>query len=115
MVKIRRVYDPQEPGENFTILVDRLWPRGISKEQANWNEWMKEIAPSSKLRKWFGHDISRWNEFKKLYADELRQKKSDLIKIKRFEATHKAITLLFAASDREHNNACVLFEMLTAM
>ena len=81
MIIIRRIYDPEKPGEHYKVLIDRLWPRGISKEKAGWDEWMKEISPSTELRKWFHHDPSRWGEFKKLYEKELSQNQNELGKL----------------------------------
>lgn len=96
----------------FRILVDRLWPRGISKESARVDLWLKDIAPSDKLRKWFGHKEERWEEFKNKYKEELKQKKDLLKKIKELEKKCKVITLLFSAKDEKRNNAVVLFEVL---
>ena len=75
MVSIRRVYDPEKPGERYKVLIDRLWPRGISKEKATWDEWMKEISPSEELRKWFHHEPDKWKQFRQRYKKELTQKK----------------------------------------
>jgi uncharacterized protein YeaO (DUF488 family) len=82
MIKIKRAYQIPEEDDGFRILVDRLWPRGISKEKAKLDLWLKDIAPSNELRKWFGHDPYRWNEFKKKYREELRSKKVLIKKIK---------------------------------
>jgi uncharacterized protein YeaO (DUF488 family) len=111
MVKIKRIYDPVSRGDGKRILVDRLWPRGIRKEEARIDEWLKEIAPSNELRKWFGHDPARWQGFREKYAAELAEK-PELLKGIRAAAKKGAITLLFAAKDLTHNNAAVLKEML---
>lgn len=112
MIKIKRIYEKFEKENGFRILVDRLWPRGISKESARVDLWLKDIAPSDKLRKWFGHKEERWEEFKNKYKEELKQKKDLLKKIKELEKKCKVITLLFSAKDEKRNNAVVLFEVL---
>jgi uncharacterized protein YeaO (DUF488 family) len=110
-IRIKRIYDPPSPGDGKRILVDRLWPRGIKKDEARIDEWMKEIAPGDELRKWFGHNPEKWEEFRKRYKAELRDKKELLDKI-RSQAEKGTVTLLFAARDVEHNNAVVLKEVL---
>jgi uncharacterized protein YeaO (DUF488 family) len=110
-VNIKRIYDPATSDDGKRILVDGLWPRGIKKEDALIDEWMKDIAPSGELRKWFSHDPSRWEEFKKRYQKEL-EKKSWLVERLRTEARKGVITLLFAAKDVGHNNAVVLKEVI---
>ena len=112
MIKIKRVYDPAEPGDGKRILIDRLWPRGLKKEDLKMDEWLKEIAPSDKLRKWFSHDPKKYEEFKKRYAKELEDKSGILARIKA-EAKKGTVTMLFSAKDTEHNNAKVLRELLT--
>jgi uncharacterized protein YeaO (DUF488 family) len=107
MVKIKRVYDPAERGDGERILVDRLWPRGLSKRAAAVDEWMKDLGPSHELRKWFGHDLRRWSEFRRRYVAELRTQRDPLMAIAR-KATRGAVTLLFGARDPEHNQAVVL-------
>jgi len=112
MVRIKRVYDPAAPEDGKRILVDRLWPRGLDKERAAVDEWVKEIAPSSELRKWFGHDPERWPAFRDRYRDELKEKRETLDRLRR-ESRQETVTLLFAAKDEEHNNAVVLRELLS--
>ena len=112
MIKIKRVYDPATPEDGKRILIDRLWPRGIKKEEAKIDEWLKDIAPSGELRKWFSHDPSKYQEFKKRYLKEL-QKKSELLQEIRKETKKETVTLLFSAKDTEHNNATVLKEILS--
>ena len=107
MVKIKRVYEPAERGDGERILVDRLWPRGLSKRAAAVDEWMKELGPSHELRKWFGHDPRRWSEFRRRYEAELRTQRDPLMAIAR-KATRGAVTLLFGARDPDHNQAVVL-------
>jgi uncharacterized protein YeaO (DUF488 family) len=111
MIHIKRVYDQSAPADGKRILVDRLWPRGIKKNEARINEWSKDIAPSNELRKWFSHDPSKWPEFKKRYAKELKSKSVIVEKLKK-EAKTNSITLLYAAKDEQHNNAIVLKEIL---
>ena len=111
MIKTKRVYDPASPDDGRRILIDRLWPRGIKKEEADIDEWMKDIAPSNDLRKWFAHDTAKWFEFKKRYINELK-KKSELVERLRSEAKKGTVTLLFAAKDVEHDNAVVLKELI---
>ena len=113
MITIRRVYDPEKAGELYRVLVDRLWPRGISRKEAGWNEWMKEIAPSNELRKWFNHDAGKWEQFKQRYKKELLKRQNDLNRLKQLETIYGTITLLYAAKDEVHNNAVVLKEMVT--
>ena len=112
MIKIKRIYEVSEEKDGFRILVDRLWPRGISKQNACVDLWLKEIAPSTKLRKWFSHDPKKWIDFKSKYTKEL-ENNSLLQKIKQLEKENKILTLLYSAKDREHNNAVVLYEILS--
>ncbi len=112
MIKIKRVYEEYSPDDGFRILIDRLWPRGVSKANAHVDLWFKEIAPTDKLRKWFSHDPKKWESFKKKYIDELKENKSSLDKIKNLKKEHKLITLVFSAKDEQHNNAVVLIEIL---
>jgi len=107
LISIKRVYEqPDEDG--FRILVDRLWPRGLSKESAQIDVWLKDVAPSDVLRKWFSHDTKKWTEFKKKYRKELDEKKDVISKLKSLEKAKEKITLLYAAKDTERNNAVVL-------
>ena len=112
MIRIKRIYDPVAEGDGFRILVDRLWPRGIKKETAKIDLWLKEIAPSSELRKWFSHDPTKWEEFKKKYAKELAARQELLKEIKQLEKNMGTVTLLYSARDREHNNAVALGAVL---
>ncbi len=114
MISTKRIYETAEKSDGFRILVDRLWPRGISKEKAKIGLWVKGIAPSDGLRKWFSHDAAKWRGFSEKYAAELRsaEKRKLLAEIKRQEKLHSGVTLLFAAKDEEHNNAIVLKKAL---
>ena len=112
MIRMKRIYDPPSRGDGKRIYDDRLWPRGMKKEEATIDEWLKEIAPSDTLRKWFGHDPSKYEEFNKRYTKEL-EKKSEIIDRIRREGKKKTVTLLFSAKDVEHNNATALKEILS--
>ena len=108
-IKIKRVYEQPDKDDGRRILVDRLWPRGLTKEKASVDLWLKDIAPSTELRKWFGHDPSKWREFKKRYLDELKGK-SEQIQLLKQEMEKGAVTLVYGAKDEEHNEALVLQE-----
>ncbi len=112
MIKIKRAYEKPSKGDGYRILVDRLWPRGVSKSKARIDVWLKEISPSNELRKWFSHDLEKWNEFKKKYHTELKNQKEILQKIKEIEKEHGIITLVYAAKDDRHNNAVFLADEL---
>jgi uncharacterized protein YeaO (DUF488 family) len=112
MVKIKRIYDSPEKADGFRVLVDRLWPRGVSKERAHLDLWFKEIAPSDALRKWFHHDSGRWKEFVAKYREELRQKQDLVQQIKELQRDHRNLTLLYSAHDSVHNQAVVLRQIL---
>ena len=111
MIKMKRVYDSVSPEDGKRILIDRLWPRGIRREDVKVDEWLKDIAPSNELRKWFSHDPSKWQEFKKRYKKEL-EKKPEIIERIRTEARRETLTLLFSARDTDHNNAKALMELI---
>jgi uncharacterized protein YeaO (DUF488 family) len=111
MIKTKRIYDEPEPGDGVRLLVDRLWPRGLSKEKAAVDHWLKEIAPSDELRRWFGHDPEKWQEFRERYRREL-EAQAPLLKEIAQQARKETVTLLYAAHDEEHNNAVVLKELL---
>ena len=112
MLRVKRVYDKSEKEDGWRVLVDRLWPRGMTKEAAKIDLWMKEVGPSDALRKSFGHDVDKWPEFQKKYRAELKQKKELLTELKKIEKEHRTLTLLFGAKDTEHNQAVVLAEVL---
>ena len=110
-VKTKRVYEPPSPDDGARILIDRLWPRGISKAKAALDEWFKDIAPSNELRKWFNHDPARWAEFQRRYDAELKEKATLLATIKKHAKT-KPVTLLYSAKDEQHNQAVALRSFL---
>lgn len=112
MIKVKRIYDPASEDDGYRVLIDRLWPRGVSKENANIDLWMKEIAPSTELRKWFHHDPDKWEEFKQRYKDELSNKKDLIDQILKLEEEYKNATFIYSAKDREKNQAMVLIEVL---
>ncbi|CAN5487744.1 DUF488 domain-containing protein [soil metagenome] len=111
MVQIKRIYVAPSKEDGYRVLVDRLWPRGVSKERANLDLWLKEIAPSTELRKWFDHDVAKWPEFKTKYRQELRDSEAMTAQLKEL-ASHQTVTLLFAARDEEHNEAVVIRDFL---
>ncbi|MDQ2860879.1 MAG: DUF488 domain-containing protein [Pseudomonadota bacterium] len=106
-VKLKRAYEPPASGDGVRVLVDRLWPRGVSKKDAALDQWMKEIAPSTELRKWFGHDPDRWEEFGRRYAAELHVSE-ELLGQFRALARQGPVTLVYSAHDEAHNDAVVL-------
>ena len=110
-IQVKRVYDEPSRGDGERVLVDRVWPRGVRKADARLDDWLKDLAPSSGLRKWFGHQDSRWDEFKQRYFREL-DGKPDLVEGLAQRAGHRRVTLLFGARDRDHNNAVALREYL---
>jgi len=110
-IKIKRAYLQADQEDGTRILVDRLWPRGLTKERAHVDLWLKEIAPSTELRKWFGHEPDKWAEFQKRYLAELRNNGEQLARLKQ-EAAKGTVTLLYGARDEEHNEAVVLQKLL---
>ena len=110
-IRLKRAYDPADEADGRRILVDRLWPRGLTKAEAAIDEWVKDIAPSNELRKWFGHDPARWQEFQKRYRAEIDQHSEKLAGLRRL-ARKGRITLVYAARDEVHNDAVVLREVL---
>jgi uncharacterized protein YeaO (DUF488 family) len=110
-VRLKRAYDPAEPRDGYRVLVDRLWPRGVSKERARLDEWARELAPSAELRTWFGHDPERFAEFERRYRAELTAHEEKLDELRR-RAREGTLTLVYGARDEEHNDAVVLAELL---
>jgi len=110
-VNLKRAYEPPAPDDGTRILIDRLWPRGIKKSDAAIDEWMKDIAPSSELRKWFGHDPERWQEFQRRYQSEIRTHPAQFEHLRSL-AQRGRITLVFSAHDEAHNDAVVLRNLL---
>ena len=113
MLRLKRVYEPAAATDGQRILVDRLWPRGLSKKKAAIDEWLKEIAPSAELRRWFGHDPEKWLEFQRRYRQELRIH-SQLIHELARRATRRRVTLVYGARDETHNDAVVLAALIRA-
>lgn len=112
MIRTKRAYDEPEPDDGTRILVDRIWPRGVSKEELDLDGWHREVAPSDELREWFDHDPDRWEGFRRRYFEGLEERPNawrDLLETARGE---EALTLVYGASDREHNNAVVLRDFL---
>ncbi len=112
MIKVKRVYEPSEPGDGARFLVDRLWPRGMKKESLHMEAWLKDVAPSNGLRHWFGHDPAKWNEFQVRYFSELDAEPDAMQPIVE-AASRDNVTLLYSARDTEHNNAVALKEYLS--
>ena len=110
-IKLKRAYEPAAANDGSRVLIDRLWPRGISKEDAALFLWLKDVAPSTELRNWFGHDPARWREFQGRYADEIQQH-PDAFQQLRDLAQKGLVTLVYAARDEEHNDAVVLRSLL---
>lgn len=110
-VRLKRAYEPASGADGHRVLIDRIWPRGISREWANLDEWERELPPSPELRRWFGHDPSRFGEFRRRYMEELRHHRPRLAELLR-RARGGTLTLVYAARDTEHNHAVVLAEVL---
>ncbi len=116
MLKIKRAYEAKAPGDGKRIYVDRLWPRGVSKEKAAFDDWFKDLSPSDELRQWFGHEPDRFAEFRRRYIKELSTpEKQALLKRVANMAEKADVTLVYSAKDTEHNNAVVLGELITAL
>lgn len=112
MIRVKRVYGPAAKEDGWRVLVDRLWPRGLTKDRARVDVWLREIAPSDALRKEFHHEELGWPDFEKRYRAELARKKDELAALKKMEKEHGTVTLLFGAKDEQRNQAVVLAEML---
>jgi uncharacterized protein YeaO (DUF488 family) len=110
-IRMKRVYEPATPSDGYRVLIDRLWPRGVSHERATLDEWDRELPPSTELRRWFGHEPSRFEEFRRRYIDELRSQRPRLSRLRR-RARSGTLTLVYSARDTEHNDAVVLAEVL---
>jgi uncharacterized protein YeaO (DUF488 family) len=111
MIRIKRVYEAPSSGDGLRILVDRLWPRGLTKERASVDLWLKDVAPSTELRKWFGHDPAKWKEFQARYRKELAEKKGP-VQLLRDKSHGRTVTLVYGARYEEYNEALVLKEIL---
>ena len=112
MIKIKRIYEKETKDDGYRVLVDRLWPRGVKKDDAKIDDWMKDIAPSDELRKWFNHEAERWSVFRKKYFKEL-ENKSEMIKNLKSKSKNKTLTHLYSAKDTIHNQAAALREFLS--
>lgn len=112
MIRVKRIYEQSSKEDGYRVLVDRLWPRGISKDRAKIDLWLKEIAPSDTLRKSFCHDPKKWDDFKKKYRLELRKKPELILEIKQAEKDKGTVTLLYSARDEKHNQAIALSTIL---
>lgn len=112
MFRIKRVYDSAAKEDGYCVLVDRLWPRGMKKEAAKVDLWMKDIAPSDALRKSFHHDVMKWPDFERRYRAELKKKSEWIAQLKKLEKEHGTLTLLFGARDPQHNQAVIIAEAL---
>ena len=110
-VQVRRVYDPPSPRDGARVLVDRVWPRGLTKQKARIDLWLKDVAPSTALRQWFGHDPARWSEFRRRYRTELTRNRTALEMLRQLARTRR-VTLVFGARDERHNQAVVLKDVL---
>ncbi len=110
-VRLKRAYEPASDQDGYRVLVERLWPRGVSRERARLDEWAKEISPSPELRRWYGHEPARFEEFRRRYLDELTGKEEKLAEL-RHRAEVGRLTLVYAARDEERNSAAVLAEVL---
>jgi uncharacterized protein YeaO (DUF488 family) len=106
-IRLKRAYEPPAANDGVRLLVDRIWPRGVRKANAAINQWMKDIAPSTALRKWFGHDPARWEEFRRSYVEELGEHPEQLTRLRTL-AREGRITLVYSAHDEQHNDAVVL-------
>lgn len=112
-IRIKRAYEEPDREDGKRILVDRLWPRGLTKEKARVDLWLKDVAPSTELRKWFAHDPGKWEEFRSRYLEELKRNKVEL-SLLRQEAATGTVTLVYGAKDQRHNEAVILQRLLTA-
>src|SRR5579859_3033435 len=110
-IQVKRIYEEAEPGDGVRVLVDRWWPRGISKDKARLDDWARDIAPSNEMRKWYGHDPEKWKEFKSRYEAELK-KHDDLVEALKAKANDKTLTLLYSSKEVRLNNAVALKEIL---
>jgi uncharacterized protein YeaO (DUF488 family) len=111
MIKLKRAYEPASKDDGLRILVERLWPRGVSKQRARIDLWLKDLAPSTDLRQWYGHDPERWPQFRKRYWAELKDQ-GDVLALLKYVTQERAVTFVYAASDEERNSAVALKEFL---
>jgi uncharacterized protein YeaO (DUF488 family) len=111
MIKLKRAYEKASADDGFRVLVERLWPRGVSKTDAKLDLWLKDVAPSPELRQWYSHDVAKWNEFQKRYRTELKTHK-DVLQLLQEKSASGTLTLVYAARDQEHNSALLLKQVL---
>ncbi|MGH9790706.1 MAG: DUF488 domain-containing protein [Candidatus Acidiferrales bacterium] len=111
MIAVKRVYERAEPGDGYRVLVDRLWPRGLTRKKAAIDLWLREVAPSNELRRWFAHDPAKWPAFRRKYRDELRGSQ-ELRQLRDLTTQHRRLTLLYGSKERRYNNAVALTAML---
>jgi uncharacterized protein YeaO (DUF488 family) len=112
MIKVKRVYEKPAKADGWRVLVDRLWPRGMTKEAARVDAWMKDVAPSDALRKWFNHEPEKWSAFQKKYRAELAKRKELVVELNKMAKKHGTLTLLYGAKDEDHNQAVALGEVM---
>ena len=110
-VRLKRAYEPPAASDGYRVLIDRLWPRGVSRSRAELDEWARELAPSTELRQWFGHEPSRFEEFRRRYTEELRQQRPRIADLRR-RAREGTVTLVYSAHDSDHNDAVVLADVV---
>jgi uncharacterized protein YeaO (DUF488 family) len=110
-VRVKRIYDEPDPGDGYRVLIDHVWPRGVSRERASLDEWARELAPSDELRRWFAHDPARFEEFRARYRGELVDQRDHLLELAGRARTRR-VTIVYAARDRQHNNAVVVAELV---
>ena len=110
-IRLKRAYEPANPADGYRVLIDRLWPRGLSRQRAQLDDWDKALAPSTSLRRWFGHQPDRFDDFRRRYIEELRSERPRLAALRR-HAREGTLTLVYSAHDVEHNDAVVLAEVL---
>ncbi|MBV9752425.1 MAG: DUF488 domain-containing protein [Hyphomicrobiales bacterium] len=111
MLRTKRIYEPAASADGYRVLADRIWPRGVKKSEATIDLWLKELAPSTELRRWFGHDAAKWSEFRKRYKAELKSR-TEALALLRDKLRRGTVTLVYASRDTEHNNAVALAAML---
>ncbi len=112
MIRIKRAYEPISKDDGYRILVERLWPRGLTKNKAKIDLWLKDIAPSTELRKWFSHDPEKWNEFRRKYRKEISSKRDIIEQIRKIEKEKKKVDLIYSSKEDEYNCVNVLFDLI---
>ncbi len=113
-ITVKRVYDPIDEDDGVRVLVDRVWPRGMSKQDLRADQWLRDVAPSDSLRKWFNHDISKWSEFENRYRGELANNEAAILELMQ-KAAQRHLTLLYGARDEQHNQAVVLRDFIQSL